>query len=89
MSDFETIRLNRGDDGKWHMHVAQFVGLCGVNQWATNSRVVHAVADAPAGPYQRAGLVAAPEHRAATMFSFPQTKRGPRRYCKLFLLLLC
>ena len=31
-----------GDDGKWHMHVAQFVRKCGFNQWASNSRVVHA-----------------------------------------------
>ena len=44
--------VNHGDDGMWHMHVAQFVGLCGFNQWATNSRIVHAVADAPDGRYE-------------------------------------
>eukprot|EP00663_Eupelagonemidae_sp_cell21sb_P005843 gene5843-biopygen9345 len=43
--------VNKGDDGKWHMHVAQFVKHCGFNQWATNSRVVHAVATEPDGQY--------------------------------------
>jgi len=29
--------VNAGDgDGKWHMHVAQFVGHCGFNGWATS-----------------------------------------------------
>ena len=45
-----------GDDGKWHMHVAEFVGQCGFNGWATNSRVVHAVADAPDGRYKVADV---------------------------------
>ena len=31
--------VNKGDDGRFHMHVAQFVKHCGFNQWATNSRV--------------------------------------------------
>ena len=39
------------DDGKWHMHVAQFVNKCGFQQWASNSRVVHAVADEPTGKF--------------------------------------
>jgi len=39
------------DDGKWHMHVAQFENKCGFNQWASNSRIVHAVADAADGGF--------------------------------------
>jgi hypothetical protein len=49
--------VNHGQDGKWHMHVAQFTGHCGFNQWATNSRVVHAVADRPDGKYKVQGVV--------------------------------
>lgn len=48
--------VNLGDDGKYHMHVAQFVKHCGFNSWATNSRVVHAVADAPDGRYKVADV---------------------------------
>ena len=43
--------VNKGDDGKYHMHVAQFVNHCGFNQWATNSRIVHAVADSADGEF--------------------------------------
>jgi hypothetical protein len=49
--------VNEGDDGQWHMHVAQFVQNCGFNGWATNSRVVHAVASVPDGRFQVKGVV--------------------------------
>jgi hypothetical protein len=44
--------VNKGNDGKWHMHVAAFVQHCGFNQWASNSQIVHAVADSPDGQYR-------------------------------------
>ena len=43
--------VNQGDDGKWHMHAAAFQHNCGINQWNTNSYVVHAVSDSPDGVY--------------------------------------
>jgi len=44
--------VNKGDDGRRHMYVAQFTRHCGFDQWATNSRIVHAVADAADGQYE-------------------------------------
>ena len=43
--------VNQGDDGLWHMHVAQFVQNCGFNSWASNSRIVHAVSGSPDGKF--------------------------------------
>ena len=42
---------NKGNDEKWHMHAAAFTHHCGINQWSSNSRIVHAVSDTPDGPY--------------------------------------
>jgi len=47
----------RDDDGKYHMFVSEFAEDCGLKSWATNSMIVHAVADAPQGPFQRIGVV--------------------------------
>ena len=44
--------MTKGDDGRFHMFVSQFVGGCGFNQWGTNSRVVHATASAADGQYE-------------------------------------
>ena len=41
----ELMAVTKGDDGRFHMFVSQFVGGCGFNQWGTNSRVVHATDD--------------------------------------------
>lgn len=43
----------RGDDGKYHMFAAEMSEGCGLKSWSTNSIVVHAVADAPMGPFER------------------------------------
>jgi len=41
----------KGDDGIWHMWASQFTKHCGVEQWGTNSRTVHATAERPDGAY--------------------------------------
>lgn len=41
----------RADDGSWHLFYSQFVRGCGLQEWSTNSRVVHATAPTPAGPF--------------------------------------
>eukprot|EP01062_Namystynia_karyoxenos_P061550 TRINITY_DN538_c0_g3_i1.p1 TRINITY_DN538_c0_g3~~TRINITY_DN538_c0_g3_i1.p1 ORF type:complete len:414 (+),score=135.02 TRINITY_DN538_c0_g3_i1:75-1244(+) len=40
----------QGDDGKWHLYVAAFPNST-LDSWLWKSRVLHAVADAPQGPY--------------------------------------
>jgi len=47
-----------GDDGRYHLLVAEMVDGCLLNTWQTNSRVVHAVSDAPDGPFVRDGPAA-------------------------------
>ena len=49
-------------DGAWHMIVAESLGGCGLNAYARNLRLAHAVSSsgAVAGPYVRAGDVTAP-----------------------------
>lgn len=39
------------DDGTWHLFYSQFARGCGLQHWGTNSRVVHAVASDPTGPF--------------------------------------
>ena len=42
----------RGDDGKLHMFAALMTEHCGLTSWATNSEVVHTVADTPTAPFR-------------------------------------
>ena len=44
--------VTKGDDGLFHMFVAQFTRHCGFKQWDTNSRIVHAVANEADGSYE-------------------------------------
>ena len=39
-------------DGVWHMFASQMVGGCGLDSWASNSRVVRAESKHPFGPYK-------------------------------------
>ena len=41
----------RADDGSWHLFYSQFERGCGLYDWGTNSRVVHAVAKTAEGPF--------------------------------------
>ena len=46
-----------GADGKWHLFVSEIAGThCGLTKWNSNSRVVHAEAEAIEGPYQFADV---------------------------------
>eukprot|EP00937_MAST-01D_sp_MAST-1D-sp2_P001203 g1203.t1 len=62
-----------GSDKKWHLFMAEIACAsasgtrCGLGGWGSHSQVAHAVSDAPAGPYQRVELVAAPEHHNPTL----------------------
>ena len=44
-------------DRKWHLFFAEFLNHCGLGSWGTNSVVSHAIADEPAGPYTKQGVV--------------------------------
>ena len=50
----------QSDDGKWHMYAASFGHNAGLGSWLSNSRVVHAVAAAPRGPYELADVALGP-----------------------------
>merc|ERR1712130_182423 len=40
-------------DGKrFHMYVSAMTNDCGLGDWSSNSRIEHAVADRPEGPYE-------------------------------------
>ena len=39
-----------GDDGRFHLIVAEMAGGCGLEAWQTNSRCIHAVSATPEGP---------------------------------------
>jgi hypothetical protein len=41
----------RADDGTWHLFYSQFARGCGLFDWSTNSRVVHATSASPTGPF--------------------------------------
>ena len=41
----------KGEDGKYHMFASRWSKEVGFGNWVTNSEVVHAVSDTPAGPY--------------------------------------
>ena len=42
------------DDGRFHIYASAMTGQCTLEQWATNSMVIHGVADSPTGPFTRA-----------------------------------
>ena len=43
----------RDDDGLYHMWVSEFVDGCGLAAWKNNSRIAHATAKYPTGPFAR------------------------------------
>jgi hypothetical protein len=42
----------RGQDGRYHMFASRWTREVGFGNWVTNSEVVRAIADKPAGPYK-------------------------------------
>lgn len=59
-------------DGLWHMFSAEMVNCCGIDYWEPNSRVVHAVAEEPEGPYVYSDEVLQPFAHE------PNAVRGPQ-----------
>jgi hypothetical protein len=47
----------KADDGKYHIWAASFTKNCGINEWDTNSQIVHATASAPDGPFGATDVV--------------------------------
>lgn len=47
----------KGDDGLYHMFASRWSKEYGFGNWVTNSEIVRAVSDAPAGPYTFAEVV--------------------------------
>jgi hypothetical protein len=41
----------RGDDGRYHLWVSEFVNDCGLAAWRTNSQIAHATAITVTGPF--------------------------------------
>ena len=44
--------VSRADDGSFHMLASEMTEHCGINAWASNSHVVHAVSSTPGGAYR-------------------------------------
>ena len=43
--------------GRWHLFAAEITNGCGLAHWGSNSRVIHATASTPEGPFTRADQV--------------------------------
>jgi hypothetical protein len=50
----------RGEDGRYHLFASRWAKTFSFRNWATNSEVVRAVSDTPAGPYQFEEVVIKP-----------------------------
>jgi hypothetical protein len=51
-----TPRLPCADcDAQYHMYLSDMTGGCGLNVWATGSRILHAKAPQPMGPFTPVG----------------------------------
>ena len=75
------------DDGMFHMYAAEMIGGCGIDYWEPNSRVVHAVAADPAGPFRYADQVLAPfAHEVRPPHPRATTPRAARARAPCFSL---
>ena len=50
----------QSDDGRYHMYAASFGHDAALGSWLSNSRVVHAVAQIPEGPYRLTDVALGP-----------------------------
>ena len=68
------------DENRKHVHMfaAKMTESCGLTSWATNSEVVHAIADSPEGPYRLVDSEHSPEGVILPRFAHnPMIKRTP------------
>ncbi len=75
--------LIRGDDGRTWMVYSRWPGATGAGGWLTDSEIALAVADAPAGPYKRVGVLLrgrGPGYWDELMAHNPKLKRFGDRY---------
>ena len=76
----------KGEDGKYHMFASRWPKTTGFGPyWLTNSEIVHAVSDTPAGPYQFSEVALPPR---GPQFWDGQMTHNPaiRKYGKTYLL---
>ena len=71
VSTWGAAMLRDGATGVWHAWASQLAGGCGLNSWTSNSRIVHATAASPGGPWSLRAVV-------ARVFAHePDVVRGP------------
>jgi hypothetical protein len=66
----------KGEDGKYHLFVSQFVQNCTLKGFNPGSSVVRAVADAPAGPFAFAETVLGTFHHNPAVVRVPAAHSG-------------
>ena len=70
-----------GDDGIYHMYAAEMLNGCGIDYWEPNSRVVHAVAPSPSGPFVYSDeVLAAFAHEVSNNRASPSERCAARPY---------
>jgi len=76
----------KGDDGKYHMFASRWPKTTGFGPyWLTNSEIVHAVSDKPAGPYKFSDVALPP--RGAEFWDGQMTHNPAiRKYKRTYLL---
>lgn len=76
----------KGDDGKYHMFASRWSNTTGFGPyWLTNSEIVHAVSETPAGPYQFSDVALGP--RGAEFWDGQMTHNPAiRKYKDTYLL---
>eukprot|EP01052_Picozoa_sp_SAG31_P058227 SAG31_NODE_17671_length_662_cov_0.683837_2_plen_83_part_01 len=58
-------RASSGGDNKFHVITVEMTHRFTINDYSTNSRLVHAISDKPAGPYRFSSVFRAPFAHAA------------------------
>ncbi|KAJ9459687.1 hypothetical protein DIPPA_16830 [Diplonema papillatum] len=71
----------RDENGTYHMYSSVMALECGINYWEPNSMVVHATAQAPAGPYVQKSTIELPFAHE------PNVVRGPNGEYVIYMLL--
>lgn len=61
--------VRQGDDGRYHMYLADMLNHCGLSSWECNSAITHAVAPkgSPEGPYEEVETIMRPFAHNPTM----------------------
>ena len=68
---FRDVRPRGGGDGRYHVFAVEMTHGCQIQDYLTNSQIVHAVSDSPGGPYRRSGVLRAPFAHAPHVWRDP------------------